>query len=98
MKFSVREGPPGAGIMQHSMLMIIMKTLSPIMQYSTDAVNGVVLNAWAPVGTAVTVWAGSWVVTNHALLPGRSKVGSTTVRAKPCDCPVNLLVLAHGEL
>ena len=70
MTFSDRDWvvPPGAGIMQHMMLQMNAKTINP------NAVVRDSIPAGAPVDTAVACVTGSWVVTNHALLPGRNKV------------------------
>ena len=71
MKFS--DLPPGAGIMQHTMLQKRAKILSPKIVVRDS------IPAGAPVNTAVACVTGSWVVTNHALLPGRNESGMRVV-------------------
>ena len=70
MKFSDRDGvaPPGAGIMQHITLQMKAKILNPNIVVRDS------IPAGAPARTAVACVTGPWVVTNHALLPGRNKV------------------------
>ena len=54
--------------MQQTMLQMNAKTVNPNTKVRDD------IPARAPVNTAVACVAGSWVVTNHALLPSRNKV------------------------